>query len=188
MYKQIFKEHFRKYPLMLPNDFFKLIYQNSHGPHHLDSETLTSNFLNELSSLKTSPKYYFEYIGNNYTRVYLSPNWTVKEKNLILDAFIKSNLDYRPNTKLLYDELMLLQEMVNLNEIAIDHDLFNKSLDNYLSNGIKAISHSTIYKQEYNPHYVVINNLYLEPIKNILEVNNEKRKKASSFQANQRDS
>ena len=47
----LFITHFTKYPKMLPNDFFKLIYQNSHGPHHLDSLKLTENFIKELNEI-----------------------------------------------------------------------------------------------------------------------------------------
>ena len=167
-FKDLFIKHFTKYPKMLPNDFFKLIYQNSHGPHHLDSNKLTTNFINELNSVTKPPKYQFEDIGNNYTRVYLNPYWTKQQRDLVLDAFIKSNLDYQPNIKLFYQEIDLLKEMVDSNTISIEKQLFTNELNSYLLNGIKPISHSMLYKQEYDPHYVLINNIYLMQIKTFL--------------------
>ena len=161
----LFITHFTKYPKMLPNDFFKLIYQNSHGPHHLDSLKLTENFIKELNSITNPPKYQFEDIGNNYTRVYLNPYWNEHQRNLILDAFIKSNLDYQPNVALLYKELELLKNMIDMNIISINKQLFENELNNYLFNGIKQISHSILYKQQYDPHYILINNIYLNQIK-----------------------
>ncbi len=166
-YKNIFIDHFRKYPAMLPNDFFKLIFQNSHGPHHINQNNIKTNFINELNSLTKPPKYNYEDIGNNYTRVYLNPLWTDNEKELVLNAFIKSNLDYNPNVSLLYEELSLLKELVKSKEIPLNFKLFEEELENYIYNGPKAISHSLLYKQEYDPHYVVINNLYLKDIQSI---------------------
>lgn len=174
-YKVIFLEQFNKYPLMLPNDFFKLIYQNSHGPHHLNPDNIKINFNNELNNLTEPPKYQLEDIGNNYTRVYLNPLWNTDERLLVLDAFIKSNLDYKPNSSLLYEEIELLKELVISNTININKELFFTELDSYLNKGPRAISHSINYKQAYNPHYVVIHNTYLHPIKNIFKVNNEEK-------------
>ena len=169
--KEIFLEHFIKYPLMLPNDFFKLIYQNSHGPHHLNQNNITMNFYNELSILVSPPKYQLENIGNNYTRVYLNPLWNTNDRESVLDAFIKSNMDYKPNMSLLYEELDLLKELVMSNKININTEQFLNELDNYLTKGPHAVSHTNNYKNSYDPHYVVIHNNYLNPIRKLFEKN-----------------
>ena len=163
-YKEIFLEHFIKYPLMLPNDFFKLIYQNSHGPHHLNLNNITINFHKELSILVNPPKYQLENIGNDYTRVYLNPLWNTNDRESVLDAFIKSNIDYRPNISLLYEELDLLKELVMSNIININIDQFLNELDNYLTKGPHAVSHTNDYKNSYHFLHIVLHIVLQHPI------------------------
>lgn len=171
-YTNIFISHFLKYPNMLPDDFFKLIYQNSHGPHHLNIEFLESNFINELNMLNDEPKIKQEYIGNEYTRIYLNPKWTDLEKQSILNAFIKSNQDYNPNPLLLQKELECLKALVLNKMINFDISTFLEVLEKFRENP-KPLSHSKIYKDSYNPHYVVIHNKYLQ--QNTIMVNHEKK-------------
>ena len=180
-YQNIFIDHFRKYPKMLPSDFFKLIYQNSHGPHHLDKNKIKDNFIKEINSLTKIPKDQYEYIGNNYIRIYLNPLWDNNEKEQILNAFIKSNLDYNPDPLLLYKELEILNDLIVSKKINLNIQVFQKEMNEYIINGPKAISHSTIYKENYDPHYVVINSLYFKNISAIMEKNYERQEKASSF-------
>ena len=167
-YNKIFIEHYSKYPLMLPRDFFKLIYQNSHGPHHLNQETLRLNYYNELEHIKKEPIIKYEEIGNDYYRVYLNPNWDNNIKLLVFNAFLESNLNYQPNRKLLEDELILLENMIKDKVINIDYNLFVNSLIEYRNMGYGALSHSNQYKLNYDPHYVVIYGKFLKSIFNQL--------------------
>ena len=186
-YINIFISHFSKYPKMLPNDFFKLIYQNSHGPNHLNQVLIKANFTNELKSLTKPPKEQFEDIGNNYTRVYLNPKWDSTIQEAVLQAFVNSNIDYNPNSSLLFKELELLKKLILNNSINLEIESFLNDYDSYINNGPKAVSHSSQYKQNYDPHYVVIHNKYLNSVRNILEVNYEGNKKAPSLQNHKKD-
>jgi hypothetical protein len=153
---------------MLPNDFFKLIYQNSHGPHHLNTEKLRTNFELELNSLSISPDTILEYIGNNYYRIYLNPNWSFEIKELVFKAFKESNIDYEPNEDLFFRELDLLFEMINKKDISIDFNSYLNELKSYKENGFGMISHTKQYKEYYQPHYVVIKEKYLNELINKL--------------------
>ena len=153
---------------MMPNDFFKLIYQNSHGPHHLNSTNIVNNFQKEITSISLTPKYKYEFIGNDYYRIYLNPTWNDDTKNQVLNAFIKSNLDYQPNINLFEYELSLLNELIKNNIISIDFKLFTNCLNTYKDNNYGPISHSLEYKNHYDPHYVLIHKTFLNDILDIL--------------------
>lgn len=155
----IIKTHLEKYPKMELEDFLKLIFQNSHGPKHLDILKVKENFRKELQDA-TLKKNYVEYIGNDYYRVYFNKLWDEDTINKVLDAFIKSNQNSQVFEQLFNDEIDDLIELINLKKVSLSSNDITL-IRNYQEKDNHMISHSLLYKQLYNPHYILIHKNYL---------------------------
>ena len=148
----ILNYHFKKYPLMQAEDIYKLAYQFYFGPAHFinDKEKAYNYLLNEakecsskeieITDLGEYARYSLindkEYLDKLFNAFYESTKVSKKP----VDGFIKI-LDictnYLKEKEGIYDEfLILLKKMEELN--------------------YPAISHSQIYKDNYNPHYRLV--------------------------------
>lgn len=154
VYLNIQKE---KYPLMQLEDILKLHLQGILGPTHLikDIDRLKNNLINEYNMCKDNGITYdlIEEISDEYVRVYIKPYYEKYHSfDKLIDLFIKScNVNYDIN-----EYIKQIKELINKdNEILINEYLDNK---NYV------ISHSSIYKENYKPHYLVIKSIYKEEL------------------------
>jgi len=143
------QNHLEKYPLMQIQDILKLLMQGMMGPTHLiqDVNKLKANLLNEYNQCKDNNINYdlIEEISDEYIRVYIKPYYE-KYNNFdkLVDLFIKScNLSYS------LDEYK--NEVIKL--INEDNKEF---ISQYLNGNSYVISHSLIYKENYQPHYLLI--------------------------------
>lgn len=157
---QYLKRHNNKYPNSLSQDFLKLIYQSEFaGGHLIKSKDDSLKYLQiEIDSLNhIENKELYEYISNNIVRInlesFLSLNLDI---NFLNNLFYESSLlEYKglfltQKTKLLYDYLK------NNHEKYSDFSLINVFLEKPT-----IFSHSITYKECYNPHYRVINTMFL---------------------------
>lgn len=154
VYLNIQKE---KYPLMQLEDILKLHLQGILGPTHLikDIDRLKNNLINEYNMCKDNGITYdlIEEISDEYVRVYIKPYYEKYHSfDKLIDLFIKScNVNYDIN-----EYIKQIKKLINKdNEILINEYLDNK---NYV------ISHSSIYKENYKPHYLVIKSIYKEEL------------------------
>lgn len=154
VYLKIQKE---KYPLMQLEDILKLHLQGILGPTHLikDIDRLKNNLINEYNECKDNGITYdlIEEISDEYVRVYIKPYYEKYHSfDKLIDLFIKScNVNYDIN-----EYIKQIKKLINKdNEILINEYLDNK---NYV------ISHSSIYKENYKPHYLVIKSIYKEEL------------------------
>lgn len=144
------QKHLMKYPLMQTQDVLKLHLQGILGPTHLinDLERLKLNLINEYNECKDSDFNYdlIEQISDNYIRVYIKPYYEKYHSfDKLIDLFIKScNLDYDIN-----DYINEIKKLINEEN--------EKEINEYLKSKRYVVSHSTIYKENYKPHYLVIN-------------------------------
>lgn len=143
------QSHLEKYPLMQIQDILKLLMQGMLGPTHLiqDVNKLKANLLNEYNQCKDNNINYdlIEEISDEYIRVYIKPYY-IKYNNFdkLVDLFVKScNLSYS------LDEYK--KEVIKL--INEDNKEF---ISQYLNGNSYVISHSLIYKENYQPHYLLI--------------------------------
>ncbi len=146
-------EHLKKYPLMQIEDIIKLHLQGILGPAHLvgDHKLIEKRLLNEYEEIKNLNFKYemIEEISDDYIRVYLKPYFEkYKSFTLLADGFKKSAVE--PTNLVEYKNI--IKSLINEN---------NKSfINDYLKNDNILISHSKIYKDNYHPHYLVINKKY----------------------------
>ena len=152
-------EHLKKYPLMETTDIIKLHLQGLLGPGHLvlDRNRVLNNLKNEYEISKDINYSYdlIEKISDMYVRVYIVPYFN-KFGNFdkLADAFVKSSQNK-------YDIEKYKEEIRKL--ITKENE---KEIEEYLSLPSVLISHSSTYKENYFPHYLVINMEYLDEIIN----------------------
>ena len=152
-------EHLKKYPLMETTDIIKLHLQGLLGPGHLvlDRNRVLNNLKNEYEIAKEINYSYdlIEKISDMYVRVYIVPYFN-KFGNFdkLADAFVKSSQNK-------YDIEKYKEEIRKL--ITKENE---KEIEEYLSLPSVLISHSSTYKENYFPHYLVINMEYLDEIIN----------------------
>ena len=152
-------EHLKKYPLMETTDIIKLHLQGLLGPGHLvlDRNRVLNSLKNEYEISKDINYSYdlIEKISDMYVRVYIVPYFN-KFGNFdkLADAFVKSSQNK-------YDIEKYKEEIRKL--ITKENE---KEIEEYLSLPSVLISHSSTYKENYFPHYLVINMEYLDEIIN----------------------
>lgn len=147
--------HIKKYPKMQIEDKIKLLMQANLGCGHLvnDFDKVLKRVMSELQEINESSEPLIEEIGNNYVRVHLKPYYDKYHSfDKLINAFILSSKE-EANLDAFLEELECLRKTLNNDEIIF--------LDNYLCNKNYLISHSKIYRDEYNPHYLVIHKKYL---------------------------
>ena len=151
------EDHLKKYPLMQLEDKIKLIMQATLGPTHLinDKEKVKARILDEYNQIKTSTYEYdmVEHISDKFVRVYLKPYY---EKFNSFDNLIEAFYKSCDNINDLY---YLEKALIKLREIETNEN--QHAIDEYFYSGDILISHSKVYKENYQPHYLVINKKYL---------------------------
>ena len=145
--------HLKKYPLMQIEDIIKLHLQGILGPTHLiqDFDRLKKGLISEYESIKDSTYQYemYEEISDDYIRVNLKPYY---EKYHSFDGLIegfKLSLNTNVDINHYIEEIKKLKNKDN-----------EKFIDKYLESKNYIMSHSSIYKENYFPHYLIINKKY----------------------------
>ena len=152
------------YPKSHLLDLYKSCFQDYMGAEHLvsDRERVRAYLDEELNTtdINELPKWYYEPCGieGRYVRVSLR---TVREgliaENLLLDAFIRSANTKRPSVKSWnrkWHKIIGTIDRMNLN--LPDYAREKQFIDSLLSVGKYAISHSSDYREAYNPHYRIV--------------------------------
>lgn len=154
----LIKQHQKNYPLMTIQDHIKLAYQCAYGPYHMHAD-----FDRILSYLKEESKndhQKVEYLVNGYARFYYDKN---TDLDLLARLFFLS-MEKSDNDDLFLSYLDDIRYYFNTNE-TID----------YLKDGIRAISHSDIYRLNYQPHYRLIKKDYASYYDVIKAINDLKK-------------
>ncbi|MDR0832526.1 MAG: hypothetical protein LBM99_06495 [Bacillales bacterium] len=138
---KVLEFHYERYSKMEAVDFIKVLYQAYMGPGHLINEVDTLLFLkDELFEVVVETEY-FEYVGNSMYRVYLYKGIDIE---LLNKAFVNSS-KRREQLFLLKLAVFLLPKELKL-----------------LNYDYKSVSHSSIYRETYKPHYRVVNSKELQ--------------------------
>lgn len=157
----ILLNHYQMYPLSTPQDFIKLIYQNSFGPNHLniDHDMAIKRITNELKEVERTSEY-IEDIGNGYVRYYLYLDMDIQN---VVNEFISScKKRDEKDLRLFYRKISLFNKLVNKGKIKLNKKETSKAVKDYLFSTINPVSHSKIYKDNYHPHYILIKKMEAE--------------------------
>ena len=154
-----------QYPQARLLDIYKSCFQDYMGAEHLvgDRASATAYLEQELetTALDELLPWYYEPCGvhGNYVRVSLR---AVKEGKItgdgLLDAFVRSaNVPDRPSVEswtLQWHDILAAIDKMGLSLPSYDED--RAFIEQVLSQGKYAISHSSDYREAYSPHYRII--------------------------------
>lgn len=168
------KLHINRYPNMKPCDAVKLIYQNEFAcGHMIEDEESSFNFLTqEYERIEYSQnEIMFEDIGNGYARLNLRGiDKNLLPLSLVNKIFVASSKVTGCKTQF-EEKLMTLMELAKQGEFSFGIDELSQYLEEYKKDGYKAVSHSEEYRNEYDPHYRVINSNYIRLLPLIIKIN-----------------
>ena len=151
--------HIKKYPKLQKQDKIKLLYQATFGPNHLiedfTEKKIYKNILKEIKSSKKEAQInenYYEWISEDYVRVNIKKELNIK---YLAHAFYSSIAASN-------NDLDKFKE--NLNYYLKDEDISNYDF--------KPMHHSSVYREEYHPHYCLINKSNLTSLMRIIQLDN----------------
>ncbi|MBE6542605.1 MAG: hypothetical protein E7672_09220 [Ruminococcaceae bacterium] len=160
-FAEIIEEHAARYPKMQPRDLVKLAFQAEFGPGHMISdENAAIQFLrNEMSSAQTSSSPHIENLGEKYSRIYLKQIEGFSNEgltSLYSRLFLYSAKDKNGNIDGFLNRIDEIREIVSRGTFSFQITEFDRYIEEYISNGINPVSHSSEYRNAYSPAYRVV--------------------------------
>lgn len=154
----LLKEH-KKYPLMTIKDLVKLVYQNTFAGGHMISQPANAlDYLKkEYREMEYSKKERFESIGNHLIRINLEG---IVKEGISLETinkwFVKTSNEQVGSIEIFEAKLEELLSLCETKSLPFEVEAVKKYLAQYKALGYPAVSHSSVYKETYEPHYRVI--------------------------------
>ena len=157
----ILKSHKELFPLMQFDDVYKLIYQHCYGPKHMSmSKSDAFNSIKKEASVCKNMNYETIDIGNGFIRVSIVDDDSFIDK--LCDAFINS-INNNGATKNIEHVLTYNKEFI-CKLFCFDILDYELKINSLKEKDFPPMSHSEIYKNNYFPHYRVINRKFLKGI------------------------
>ena len=156
-------DHYKKYPKMQIEDFYKLIFQNEFAGGHLISDENDSldHLTNEFNRIKDQKSLgdVFENIGNKLVRLYLSPLYSMKINIATINRFFVITANSHYGSKEKFENKMMIFLECCKNKILLFDDIKAAAfIHDQKNKGYTHISHSKEYRESYQPAYRVIQN------------------------------
>lgn len=164
-FERVLLAHRERYPLMEPQDYGKLAYQNHFGPEHMiwDKEEVLRRLREEWASISPEqPGRGPEGIGSGMCRFYLNHE---PEKDIAAEVlgelFCRTAKEYSTTAEGLEDKLSALEKL----PVSGMHAW----LEGYRGMGCPPVRHSETYRNAYHPHYRLLKNEYAAVFPALLE-------------------
>lgn len=162
---KILINHYKTYPQMQIEDFYKIIYQNEFAGGHLidDAESSCKYLEEEFNLLNEQYKsdLIFEDIGNGLVRINLnSLNQTAISLNTVNKFFVNTANFVIGSIKKFEEKLNIFYKCCREEILPYDTQKVSDFLDKQKNKGYRHISHSEEYREAYLPSYRVIKQEY----------------------------
>lgn len=176
---ELIKKHLKKYPKMQARDLIKLIYQSEFGGGHLISDSNVSlERLKSESELLVNHEIKHEDIGNDLLRVYFG-NLTDLELLTLNQIFVYSASLQQGSIDSFINKLEELKRLCKESKIDFSYDDIKKEIKAYEKLNYPPISHSSVYRDTYEPHYRVVHKWAYQYFELLLDINKVLMKKDS---------
>lgn len=165
--QEILALHRQRYPLMEPEDYGKLLYQNEFGPEHMvDSpqavlEQIAGEWEKEASSGTGEhvPLENPEEIGNHLYRFHLTGGYDpAMAAPLLARLFYLTAEQHHGSAESLEEKLAWLEQYGQNSGLCAP--ALKPWLKEYRRAGCPALSHSAAFRQAYAPHYRILRDEY----------------------------
>lgn len=164
--RDILINEYHKYPSMEIVDFVKLIYQHVCGGNHLlkSIDKAKEYLLNEYHSIDGNGSIpLYEDIGNNIIRISLARyKYEGLDIDVLFKVFVDSSSSYHLDTIKMEQAFDILKELVIEGLLSFGINELEEYLNEYRNNDYPLVSHSETYKNQYDPHYRIIDKKYLD--------------------------
>lgn len=158
--KHILTLHARRYPAMEIRDYVKLLYQSEFGPGHLvEAEEALEELgaeLKQAAEEEYAPEYAVEAIGGGLCRAHLDPRLLTGEDLPLLSRCFTHSAYPRGSEAGLWEKLGELAGLAWTGELPLDPRELELFLAIYESEGCPPLHHSDGYREQYRPHYRVL--------------------------------
>lgn len=155
-FSDILKEHEKRYPLMMPQDYGKLAYQSEFGPRHLlaDETLFVLRLEKELEQLPEEPPFRSpERIGNGLCRFHLTPAILSRHTAALLTKLCLFTARDHSGTQAGFSV-----RLSALNRLSIPG--MDPWLSDYRKQGYPPVHHSEVFRRAYLPHYRLLKREY----------------------------
>lgn len=164
--EEILLAHQERYAEMEAIDYYKLIYQQTFGDYHyqINEKDSLERLIEEYKTMdKTETKVFHESIGNDYVRVHLGAE-AINEETLPLlnNLFIRSTNVRSGTIEQLEERLERAVELAEEKKLTVDAQNLAEVFKFYKERSYPPVSHSKVYREQYDPHYRVLAASYLE--------------------------
>ncbi len=163
--KQLLLTHAEKYPLMMPTDAVKLLYQSEFGGGHLvkDKESSFKYLLSEYEKTEQNDAPLTTEIGGGFFRI----NISALDKNgispdVLNDIFVASSKIKKGSLESFKKNLDILREITNEGVFIFDSAELEEYLLEYAEKGYPMVSHSESFREVYKPAYRIIDGRYIK--------------------------
>ncbi len=162
--KTIFGDQTKRYPLMMPQDAVKMLYQNEFGGGHIiaNSESSLQHLAREYASVRYDASLPpFEDIGNNLCRLNLGalkPNGVSMET--VNRVFVNSASQTAGSLPSFTAKIRALRTLAQEGLFSFTDSELDDYLVVYEKEGYPVVSHSRAYRAAYHPAYRVMRKKY----------------------------
>lgn len=161
MLRQLLLEHARRYPMMQPIDYAKLIYQAAFAGGHLipSPEYALNRLRSEWNSTADTRKLtpLIEPIGNGISRLYIAPARRMGLRPETVNAlFVQTSVCFKKNPALFEDEMAKAAALADAALLPVSGDELRRLAHECRQCGYAPFSHSADYRAHYEPAYRLI--------------------------------
>ena len=161
-FKEITFAHFSKYPLIQPQDLYKLVYQAAMGPGHAvkDIKSVIEWMNEEVRGLEDyDDSDMIEEIDPDSVLVRVNLRLFLKSSgntDKLCEAFMQTANSFKPEPSRIEKYLNDILELAETEKIGISRIELDTFFKNMILKGFPAAHHSEIYRANYKPAYRVI--------------------------------
>ncbi len=148
-------QQYNKYTQMQLMDFVKLLYQANFGCEHIFSDKMVDYIDSEMNACGVDNGCLFEPISDTFCRVNLASYKAIGGNAQALGKCMKS-VKSTSSKEQLCRQLDQLLSLIKDGTIALDYNQSQQQIQWYKQQGCPAIHHSSVYRDNYNPHYRVV--------------------------------
>lgn len=160
MLRDLLLKHARRYPLMQPTDYAKLIYQAAFaGGHMIPSPEYALNRLKSEWNVIPSQRFesLIEPVGNGLSRLYLGPARQLALRPETVNAlFVRTSVCFEKNAALFEKGMAEAAALADAHELPVSGEALRREKDVCLANDYAPFSHSAAYHAAYKPAYRLV--------------------------------
>lgn len=159
-FSAILNSHAKRYPLMQPQDFGKLLFQSEFGPQHMITSPAQSLRLLQqewLSLPSQAPSPNPEPISDSLSRFHLSPAYPAEHAAPLLNRLFLQTAEKQQGS-----QASLQARLQKLLALPLARQIPNlpQWLADWQSSGCPPVHHSTAFRNAYQPHYRLLRTEY----------------------------